>query len=176
MQQTTTRPLSGGSRPATPVRKASRRRRRALTGSLVMAATAGALVLTPGTAHAYPVESTRHCMGDQVERCAWINYDPANNRIRGYATVRDVPGRTSYTVDVFYVRILQCNSQGGNCTTEVVNTYNGDAGGSGSSDTGSSGLMQCGYGAVVRAEAGVGWHAPGEVWTVGLPVSHTFRC
>ena len=69
--------------------------RRILT---VLLAFALALVLTPmSPAAAEVVTRGKHCEGARAVRCAWVNHDTTNNRVRGYGSVRDT---TSGTVAV----------------------------------------------------------------------------
>jgi hypothetical protein len=96
-----------------------------------------------------------------VIRCVQISYDAGFRRVDGFATIVDADGGGSYWVDVIYTRILQCNSAGGACNIEVVNTMRWDTGSGGPgehADGGWSGPMYCGFGATIRAETRVAWN------------------
>lgn len=51
------------------------------------------------TTHAY------RCYGSEVVRCAWINYDSQNHRVRGYVRITDAAGGGNYQVAVNNIRM-----------------------------------------------------------------------
>lgn len=79
-------------------------RRRALATSVLGLALVGSLP-GPASAAVITAHQGQDCTGSQVLRCAYVNLDTTNNRVRAYATVRDVAGGSNYDVGVSTVWI-----------------------------------------------------------------------
>jgi hypothetical protein len=124
--------------------------RRVLTVLLALSLT---LVLSPMSPAAASVKTLGyHCEGVRAVRCAWVNHDTTNNRVRGYGSVRDTTSgsdavRVSVTLfrwNSSYDRFEPVSSGGPQSDYEFVQAY--------------TGLVTCGDGQVFRADAVWEWN------------------
>jgi serine/threonine-protein kinase len=92
-----------------------------------------------------PVETGlgKHCGGDLVVRCAWVNYDPANHRFRAYASVRDAPDARNFSVKVNAIQLVYKNSLGKYVPVDSASTGADNDGWHDEMDQGYSGLVSC---------------------------------
>lgn len=69
----------------------------------------GTAALTVGAAGASAEVQTNayRCYGVEVPRCAWINYDSQNHRVRGYVRITDAAGGGNYQVAVNNIRLYK---------------------------------------------------------------------
>jgi hypothetical protein len=88
--------------------------RRRLVGATLVAALTSALVPTPTSASPaattdsaagvwYPMR--RHCVGVEVRRCVWMEYNGTTGRLRAAARIKDARGGSDYTVAAHDLRL-----------------------------------------------------------------------
>jgi hypothetical protein len=141
--------------------------RRVLTILLALSVT---LVLSPmSPAAASVVTLGKHCEGARAVRCAWVNHDTTNNRVRGYGSVRDTTSgtdavRVSVTLLRFntsYERFEAVSSGAPQSNYESVQGY--------------TGLVTCGDGQLFRADAVWEWNGT-DSGVVRSSASVTYYC
>jgi hypothetical protein len=141
--------------------------RRVLTILLALSVT---LVLSPmSPAAASVVTLGKHCEGARAVRCAWVNHDTTNNRVRGYGSVQDTTSgtdavRVSVTLLRFntsYERFEAVSSGAQQSNYESVQAY--------------TGLVTCGDGQLFRADAVWEWNGT-DSGVVRSSASVTYYC
>jgi hypothetical protein len=85
----------------------------------------------------------KRCWGTLVVRCAWVNYDPFNGRMRAYASVLDTTDARDYSVKVNDIQVVYSDPVRGIVPIDGVNTKADDDGWFDSTDEGQSGLVSC---------------------------------
>ncbi len=64
-------------------------------------------LVSPSPASAAVEEGVgKRCVGEQVIRCTWVNYDSTYGRVRAYASVQDTPGARQYWVAVNDIQLV----------------------------------------------------------------------
>jgi hypothetical protein len=71
---------------------------RRLLAPVLLSAAVVAVLPTPAQAAVVTAHQGKSCAGSEVPRCAWINLDTSNDRMRAYADVRDAAGGGNYDV------------------------------------------------------------------------------
>jgi hypothetical protein len=124
--------------------------RRVLTVLLALSLT---LVLSPMSPAAATIKKLGYrCEGARAVRCAWVNHDTTNNRVRGYGSVQDTTSgadsvRASVTLSRWnwsYERWEGVSSGASQSDYEFVQA--------------STGLVTCGDGQMFRAEVVWEWN------------------
>lgn len=139
---------------------------------------ASALVATStGTASAAVVTAHqgKSCAGSAVTRCAWINFDKTNNRMRAYGEVRDVSGGTNYDVKLDTVWVDEY-SAGSWIERDWV--WHSSDGWHGTSDAESTGLLTCSGNRTYRVRMETAWRKAGTTGggTREIRTSKTYTC
>ncbi|MEN3307129.1 MAG: hypothetical protein V7603_3331 [Micromonosporaceae bacterium] len=119
-----------------------------LIRTLVVLAGAVALVV-PATA-ASAASRGRHCDGVQAYRCAWFNYDPDHNFLRGYGSVKDTTDGADTVAAIVY---LQVNTTNGWINVASSSRLEGT-----DSITVSTGLATCVAGRTYRSRVNWNWN------------------
>jgi hypothetical protein len=141
--------------------------RRILTVVFALALT---LVLSPmSPASASVVTLGKVCEGARAVRCAWVNHDTTNNRVRGYGSVRDTTSgadavRVSVTLlrwNTAYERFEGVSSGGPQSNYDFVQA--------------GTGLITCGDGQLFRADAVWEWNGT-DSGVVRSSASVTYYC
>ncbi|MBK1787426.1 hypothetical protein [Prauserella cavernicola] len=83
--------------------RSKRLRRAGTSGALVAAALGTSMVVAPASASAV---SEWKCYGTQVERCATVWWDEAEDTYRARAKITDMPGGGAYEVKVTNVKLI----------------------------------------------------------------------
>jgi hypothetical protein len=68
--------------------RARMKRMAALVVGCVMALTTSLVAATPASAYVFELQG-QVCGGSTAPRCAWMNLDSTNNRLRGYGSISD---------------------------------------------------------------------------------------
>lgn len=122
------------------------------------------IVFTVGTvapASAEVVTIRETCVGAQVIRCAWLNFDTVNQRVRGHVRITDTAGGGNYDVDVNEIRMQRQSGSAWETLSPVVPHY----GFKDTTDTGATALYRCnpnGIPNVYRVRARFVWHVAPE--------------
>jgi hypothetical protein len=117
-------------------------------------------------------------VGEQVIRCAWVNYDSTYGRVRAYASVEDTPGARQYWVRVTDIQLVYKHPFLG--YVRIGNAGGDYDGWHDVKDVGHSGLVSCNTvenlpGKTVYAQAKFAWkgYDSGSQTMVSFPVK---RC
>lgn len=148
--------------------------RRALAASLLSLVAVAAL---PGTASAAVVTAHqgKSCSGSAVTRCAWINYDKTNNRMRAYGEIRDASGGTNYDVKLYTVWVDEYTA---GRWVERDWVHHSSDGWHGTSDAESTNLLTCSGNRTYRVRMDTAWRRAGTSvsGTSELRTSKTYTC
>jgi hypothetical protein len=124
------------------------------------------------------VGAGKKCVGDKVIRCTWVNYDSVNRRFRAYASVKDTPDTSPYSVKVNDIQLVYKDPVRGYVGVGAAGADND--GWHDETDTGSGGLVGCDVvrtlpGQTVYARAAFAWQgaSTSSGTLVSLPV---MRC
>jgi hypothetical protein len=126
------------------------------------------LTLSPASPAAAEIKTLgKRCEGTRAERCAWINHDTTNNRVRGYGSVEDkTSGSIAVRVSVTLLKWNYSYDRWEAVSTSVPQTgYEFARAG--------TNVVNCGDGNLFRADAVWEWNGTdgGTVRSSSVPIN-----
>ncbi|WP_129337017.1 hypothetical protein [Cellulomonas endophytica] len=145
---------------------------------LAPAVLALALVVAPSGPASAAVTTAyqgKSCVGSQVLRCAWINYDSTNNRMRAYGEIRDAAGGSNYDVALYGIWVDEYSA---GRWVERDWVYYASDGWHAESDLEAGELLSCVGSRTYRVRMDGKWRAAGTTGngTYEMRTSKTYTC